>query len=289
MSIDADLAAAIALAETEATARVAAAVGAAGIAAAATEQSAVTQAQADTTVATTTSNAQKVIAQTNATADVQVASISAVAQETVASTNLTGTEYGADRQLDGVEYSQNAETARLNTTLAFAQDKWNQIFPLIQGFLANPDEGGSSSLSFEALVTALGAAPWITQGGVWTPSQIQSQLNALYARSDQKAATLLHDAQIDLAGRGFGGSSPLIDMLRFSYDAEAMATSTEGAQQIALQSGQANAEQLLSQQQQRQAQYEANERTFAELQRIAVELSTGVLQAVAQIVSATVR
>ncbi len=372
MSIDADLAAAIALAETEATARIAAAVASAQIAAQATEQSAVTQAQADTTVATTNSNAQKQIAVTNKTADVQVAGIAgtaattvattrATADETVATTTseaqkqialtnatadvqvagvqsdtsktvaltaadadktvattratadttiattaaqadvqvagiqanaqvtssgnqLTGVEYSADKQLDGVEVTQTSETQRLVLALNFAQDKWNQVWPFIQTYLQNPNQG-SGALSWTGLLAAIGAAPYITTGGVYTPSQLQTQVNLLYARADQKSQTLLHDAQIDLAGRGFGGSSPLLDMLRFSYEAENIETSTEGAAQLTLQSSKENVLALLSQQTERQTQYAAAQKAFTDLDKIAVDLTTGIFGSVAQIIS----
>lgn len=288
MSIDADLAAAIALAETEAAARVAAAVSAAQIAATATEQSAVTQAQADTSVATITSNAQKIIAVTNKTADVQVAGIQAGVDAGSAQLQLSGIQYSSDQQLVGVQTHENAETLRLNEVLAFAQDKWNQVWPFVQGFLSNPNSG-QGSLSWSQLLAALGPAPWISESGVYTPSQVQAQLNALYARSDMETATKIHDAQIDLAGRGFGGSSPLIDMLRFSYEAVSVQSSVEGAQQLALQLAQANTEMLLNQQSKRQEQYGTNEQTYMQLARTTVELTVGLFDAVSRIISSVER
>lgn len=235
--------------------------------------------------------ADESVASTQLSADVQVANVQASASTQVATVQVAGVEFGANAQLEGVEFAQNAETARLNEVLAFAQDKWNQIFPLIQPLIAsvsNPQAGGKTA-SWESLLASLGAAPYVDASGVWTPSQIQQQLNALYARGDAKSQSDLYDASVDLAGRGFGGTSPLLDVLRFGFEAVNIQTSTEGAAQLSLSSSQANSEQLLKQEDTRVRLYDASERTFAELNRAQVELITGVFGAIAQIIGAVSR
>jgi hypothetical protein len=239
-------------------------------------------------IANLTNQAQVKIATINKQADVQVAGIQQAADEYVADDSKQAAEYSADQQLSGTKYSQDAETNRLQRSLDFAQDKWNQVWPLVSTFLQNPNQG-QVSIGWAQLTAALGPAPWISQGGVWTPSQVQSQLNALYARSDQKTATDIHDAQIDLAGRGFAGSSPILDMLRFSYEAANVQSSVEGAQQLALQAAQANSEMILNQQGKRQDQWATTEATYAQLQKVAVDLTTGIFQSVASILNATTR
>ena len=87
------------------------------------------------------------------------------------------------------------------------------------------------------------------------------------------AATRIHAAEIDLAGRGFGGNSPLLDILRFAYQAQAIASSASEHTAMTVQSATANATQLLEAQKAREEGYKASEDVFARLNEALLSLT----------------
>jgi ribosomal protein L22 len=82
-------------------------------------------------------------------------------------------------------------------------------------------------------------------GGVFSPAQIQKQVNASLARNDSRTAAQILQAQTELAGRGFSSNSPLLEALKSSYLGQNLRSNADAETQIRLQSAQANAEQIL--------------------------------------------
>jgi hypothetical protein len=243
------------------------------------------RAQADEYVADSQADAQRDVAATRKEADVQVAGIQLTGQEYTADKSSGASMYGDDRRLDGTRYASDSETDRVKLKLGFAEDKWAQIFPLISAWMnRNPNSGGDGA-NWSDLVSAVGGAPWIDASGYWTPAQVQAQVNAIYARSAARTQSLTREAQVDLAGRGFAASSPLLAMLSAGYEGDGLRTSTEDAVKLLLQAATMNGEATAKGQELRQKQLADAQRAFYELHRNLVQLNVGLFGGVAQMLA----
>ncbi len=101
-----------------------------------------------TTVATIRATADETVATTQANATVQSANIDATARETVASTQATASNYQADQQVACANINQAGETSRLNTTLSFADNIFNQVFPLVESAVGGSTGGSGGGIGF---------------------------------------------------------------------------------------------------------------------------------------------
>lgn len=277
---------------------------------------------------------------------VQTASIDAGWHQGVAETEAGATRYSADKQLAGVVAHETGETGRLGTKLAFAQNIYNDIKPMIQQIINNITAPGGilggggfnptgtftadatpearrpmgfnmsmgpssavvgDSLGFGAVrplvmgpldppqdggtggggstgATGTIAAPYIATRGVFTPAQLQQQVNAAYSRNDARTTTQIRQAQGDLAGRGFSSNSPILDALRVGFITSNLRASIEAGSQIRLQAAQANVDSVFRGQQARSEQYIGQEKVVLEAQHNQIEQTVGVLNAVANLV-----
>lgn len=243
-------------------------------------------ASASISVASIGASAQTQVASIGANAEVAVAGIRGTYQLQAASVAASATVSSSVNQLTGVEYTANQETDRLNIALQFAEGKWDQIFPLIGPILAglqNPDVGGATGL-WDALIAALGPAPFVDASGVFTPSQIQMQLNQVYARNDAKANSLIQGSTIDLAGRGFGGNSPLLDILRFAYEAEGIEASALAGTELRVSTAKENSEAVFASQKALLDQYSASEQVFSRLNEYLFRLTGDLYSATLQMI-----
>lgn len=74
----------------------------------------------------------------------------------VSQTNMQASNYQADKTLTGVQTHESAETQRLNLKLAFANDKFDAILPLITSFASTGGSSGSSGpMGFHAMHKSL--------------------------------------------------------------------------------------------------------------------------------------
>jgi chemotaxis protein histidine kinase CheA len=336
-------------------------VSVATIEAAAQESVASTSANAQTTVATTDANARTQVAQTEGTFQVQTANVDGGFRVQVASIESDATRYSADQQLAGVNVHETAETARLNIKLAFAQNIYTQISPLItqlvnagSGFLGSLS-GGTTSSGFRPTsgqhlpepqsplgfrggasaslavagwaagdavgayhsrpVASVGAVdlsppqdagqgaggstpattgtvaaglPFISARGVFTPAQLQQQINQLYARNDARTQGQIRKAQGDLAGRGFSSNSPILDALEVGYFVANLRASIEGASAVRLNAAQANVDAVFRGQSARSDQYLRQEQVLVDADQVDVQRQVGILNAVANLVGGIV-
>jgi hypothetical protein len=94
-----------------------------------------------------------------------------------------------------------------------------------------------------------GAGPKITVGGVWNPQQVQQQVNQTRAQNDRSTQTQQTGQAQQLAGRGFGSNSPLLQSLYGQSNANNLATNTNAEQQLRWNAAQGNQQAILNTQQ----------------------------------------
>lgn len=145
-----------------------------------------------------------------------------------------------------------AEASKYPATLQ--QQRFNTVWPWLTGQLghfltSNPYTIGGS----------MPQQPHIGANPVYSQQQIQQQVNNTRAQNDTNAASQIRTQQQGLAGRGFGGNSPLAQALSTYTQGQNMATNTNAEQQLRFNSAQANAQQVLAGQQAQQEQYAQNQ------------------------------
>lgn len=109
-----------------------------------------TEAAAQEAVAGIDAAARTSVASTTANATISAANIDASWRQAVANIELTGVQYRSNKDFDGVKYQQDAETNRLNTTLNFAEEKWNAMLPVITGVASQFTSSSGGQIGFGA-------------------------------------------------------------------------------------------------------------------------------------------
>lgn len=279
--------------EAAATTQATATTAAAQVHAQATISAATIQATATTAAAQAQSQATIQSAEIRAQADVQTEGIRAGATEQVASIGLQGTEYSANLQLEGVDHREAGETNRLNIKLAWADGKWNEVFPFVQGVIESQISGNNTSpLStagrWMALQQVLGLPPQVYVSEVWTPQEVQMQLNQVYTKQTATAQSRTRLAEIDLAGRGLSSDSPIMDVLRLGYEGYALMASTQAETDIAINTSKENVDAILKSQTAALEAYTKLVTGYTELEKNAVQLDVGTLQAVASMLGGVI-
>jgi hypothetical protein len=186
----------------------------------ATVSAADAQAGATISAATTDANARTAAATIQANAQTSSATIDANARTAAATTEADATKYRADQDLAGVNTHETAETYRLNLKLAFANDKWNSLLPIVNqalGIASTAATGiagggfGGGGLGFHASarpgpVMGFGAAA--TAGTADAGDQM-----GVYWRRTVDAATPLYmgSGDVKTGGIGFAAGSSVAD------------------------------------------------------------------------------
>lgn len=154
------------------------------------------------------------------------------------------TAYGADQE--EIAKTQ-AEAAKYPYLLK--QQRFNTVFPWLQGQI------GGMSKSPYTIGGQSPAGPDITAGPVWNDQQIQQKVNAGKASVDQQTQTAQRTAAAGAAGRGFGGTSPLVQALQGQLAGQGLAAKAGQEQQTRWGAAQGNAQQMLSSQNAREGQF----------------------------------
>lgn len=201
-----------------------------------------------------------------------------VGRQYTADQNLTGAKYDADQQLLGVKYSADAETTRLIDKLAYADTKFNIVFPFVQTSLANAQSSPiTPGLSF--------TPPAISTRGVYSAGQVQRQVNQAVARNDARTNSQILQAQRDLAGRGFSSNSPLLEAVRIGLSGQNLRANNDAETQIRLQAATANASQLIQVQQLQNEQFNQQQTVALESEKNQITRQVGLVDALAQMVA----
>ena len=176
--------------------------------------------------------------------------------------NIFGQNYdreqrGSDRtlaqQLEGQRQAGETGRAQLayNANIypqQLRQSRFDQILPLLRGGLASFLQAGTAPGG------ASGQGPEITAGPIWTEAQIQQQVNSQRGANDMATAGRIRGSRQDLAGRGYGGNSPLAQALQAQFQGQNLATNTANERETRFNLSRGNAQQLLASQTAREAQ-----------------------------------
>jgi hypothetical protein len=133
----------------------------------------------------------------------------------------------------------------------FAESKFNTVWGALQGFLNRNQAmtiGGGS-----------GPGPTINASPIYSPDQIQANVNSARAGNEAKAATQMKGQREALAGRGYGSSSPLLAAMQASMNAGMMNANAEAERGIRQGAAEANAGQVLKGQSARENQFAARQ------------------------------
>lgn len=152
----------------------------------------------------------------------------------------------ANIQADAAKYAPGLQQQRFDTVEPY-------LINALQGFGGTTGSGGST-----AAYTGqgqVGTAPQIDATGVYTPAQIQQQVNGTRAQNDQQTAGQVRQTNQKLAGQGYGTNSPLAQALGMGLQSQNLATNTGAEQQLRFNAAGANASQLLQGQQAQEAQF----------------------------------
>lgn len=146
--------------------------------------------------------------------------------------------------------------AQIEASLAptrFAQQKFNTVFPWVQGQLGNLMGGGSGGFGYKGAPLPTNR-PEISDAPIYSDQQIQANVNAQRAMNDQATASKQQQIQSQMAARGYGSNSPLAAALQNSLAIGNMQTNTANEQDLRYKAAAGNAGQRLEAQKARLAQ-----------------------------------
>lgn len=145
------------------------------------------------------------------------------------------------------------------------------------GFAAGTNFGVADNVAATRL-------PFISTSGVLTPSQVQQQVNAAYARNDAKTQSELRKLTGDMAGRGFSGTSPILAALQVGLVGQGLRASIQAATQIRLDAAKLNADAVFDGQKAVSEQFIQQEQVMLDDAKNTTARVVGVLGAVAQMI-----
>lgn len=226
--------------------------------------------------------ARQFTAQASKDASIFGSSTDLTGRQYAADKGLVGTQYDADRQFAGVQLHETSESGRLQTKLAYADGKFAIVLPLIQSAADAATRqlaaGGLATPGLSVLLTP------ITVGGVFTPAEIQAQVNQSYARNDARTASQIRQAQADLAGRGFSSNSPLLSSLQVGFMGQNLRANTEASISLRVSTATANAKQVLDSQTLANLQFHEQNEVAIDSEKNQVTRQVGIVEALARIV-----
>jgi len=187
--------------------------------------------------------------------------------------------YGANKQLQAAQVAADAQrySAGLQAQAAMypatlAMQRFNEVFPFISGQLR-----GRSP--FSVPTPNLGAQPHIGTGAVFSPGDIQQQVNATRAANDQAAQAQMRTSGQQLAGRGLGGTSPLAQALNTATWGQNLATNTQAEQQARFNAAELNTKYGLQAQGLQEQQYASRQEEYIKRQQIGAQTYSALLAA----------
>ncbi len=138
------------------------------------------------------------------------------------------------------------------------QGRFNAVFPLFQNALGGLQgaAGGGGGYSGGG---AFGQQPNIDAGPVFSPGQVQQQVNAARSGNDAASAGRTRQMSTQLAGRGFGSGSPLAMALEQNLFGQNLAANAGNERDIRMGATQGNADHVLKAQQAREGQFAARQ------------------------------
>ena len=146
--------------------------------------------------------------------------------------------------------------AQIEASLAptrFAQQKFNTVFPWVQGQLGGLMAGGGGNFGYRGNPLP-STRPEISDAPVYNEQQIQANVNAQRAQNDQATAAQQKAVSGQMAARGYGANSPLAAALQNSLAIGNLQANTANEQDLRWKAASGNASQRLEAQKARSAQ-----------------------------------
>lgn len=162
--------------------------------------------------------------------------------------------YGIDannattRQGNQLQYQASVLPANLK------QQRFNQVLPMFQDAFGRMGQWGGGTSGYKGN-GQVGTQPNITTGGVYSQGQIQQQVNAGHAQTDQQTGTNVQNMNNQLGGKGYGSGSPLAMALQQNYEGQGMAANANNERETRMTAAQQNAGQTLNSQQAAEGQF----------------------------------
>lgn len=144
--------------------------------------------------------------------------------------------------------AQNFDLAR--QAQGFNERRFDTVWGGLNGLIGQLGSGGFATAGGQS-----GQSPEISVGGVFTPQQIQQQVNAARGQNDATTANRVRQAQQQSAGRGFGSNSPMLQALTQRYENQNLATNADTERDIRQNASSLNADQRLATQEARSQQF----------------------------------
>jgi hypothetical protein len=147
-------------------------------------------------------------------------------------------------------YDETYDERTLNAESQYelAQKPWdfkNKVFGAISPLLTGLVGDGSQQGNFGQIGGSNTPLPTLPNSFVYSPDQIQQQVNSARAQGDQGAASQKQQIAGDLAGRGFSMKSPLAMALNLGADTGARMSNADQEREIRFGASGANAKQAL--------------------------------------------
>lgn len=140
------------------------------------------------------------------------------------------------------------------------EQRFGVVWPYLTNQLNSLSAGGGGG-------SPVGTQPTINTGGVYSPDQIQAQVNASRATTDQSTATNIKNQGQSLAGKGFGSNSPLMAALSGQAQAAGVASNASNETNLRTNAAQMNAKQQLAGQTEAENQYASRQQEDIERHR----------------------
>ncbi len=140
------------------------------------------------------------------------------------------------------------------------QQKLNMISPYVQrvlGSMQGAAPGGQA-----------GPQPAINTNPIYSPQQIQQQMNSAFSSNDSRTATLMKQLMESNAARGFGGNSPALQAQKTQLGIANNAANANAQREIPLQYAQPNADQAFRVNQLQQQQWQQEQAQDIERRKI---------------------
>lgn len=154
-----------------------------------------------------------------------------------------------DLQEQGQNFGQDLATQQFNLKKSI----YGTIAPYAQQMLAGGLGGAGAPGG------AVAPQPQINQNPIYSPQQIQQQMNAAFSSNDQRTSTLMKQLQESSAARGFGGNSPAMQAQQTQLGIANNAQNALAQREIPLQYAQPNADQAFRVNQLQQQQWQGAE------------------------------
>ncbi len=203
-------------------------------------------------------------------------------QRAMLDANLGQQERESQRGLAGQLAGYRTQQAIANTQANAAkyphtlqQGRFDQVFPWLQGQFNNA--GGLFGQSGYNGQGQVGQQPWISDAPVYTPEQIQQQVNAARAHTAASVAGQQRQVEQKMAGQGFGSRSPLATSLAQRMAMKGLSAGTQAENDLRVQAAGENAKQVLGAQAAREGQFASRQKEEIDRNRTLQSYLSGLM------------